>query len=64
MNDEEEALWLSNNITEVETNAIIRKKTHLFQAHTVSKTLGNPKINSNVKEILEEVNYGTLNFGI
>lgn len=62
LNEDEEKKWLKDSLTETDINQMIAKREHDFQAYTVSKSLGNAKINTNVKEILNEINYGTLNF--
>jgi len=60
----EEEIWLNNAIEKGDIQYLIRKKDQNFKAYTISKSLGNPKINSNTKNILKEEFYGNLNLGI
>lgn len=57
LSPKEESAWINEKLTKNEINEIMRKKDHDLNAYTISRSLGNPKIDSNTENILEKYNY-------
>ncbi|MCD4792695.1 MAG: SOS response-associated peptidase [Bacteroidales bacterium] len=57
LSQQEESIWLDENLNRNEINNLIKKKDYNFEAYTINKSLGNIKINSNTVDILKKYNY-------
>ncbi|MBP1838620.1 SOS response-associated peptidase [Formosa algae] len=62
LNLEQSKQWLSSNLTNAQIKELLHLNypEHLLKAYTVSKELFSPKVDSNIKSILDRVDYEVL----